>query len=120
MNIGIKELEPADRYLVQVDADTARRTALGSRGVGNPGPNASGEIVWTSTGFIYLADVMRATPLGPAGPSRPMYLVQVFAPDIAGFPGENTALVLVDARTGELGSTFDTCVGDLCGPPSPG
>lgn len=117
MNIGITQLDAADRYLVMVDPQTARQAALMSRGVGNPDPNATGWVVWTSTGFTYLAKVTPATPMGPGGTPYPSYLVQVVAPEIAGHPGENTALVLVDARTGEMGMTFSTCVGELCGPP---
>jgi hypothetical protein len=117
MGIGIAPLSPADKYEVVIDAQHAIRTALSSRGVGNPGPNASGEIAWTDTGFVYLVEYTPTSPLGPKGGSFPAYLVQVIAPAIPGFPGENMALVVVDARTGDLDSTMDACVGPLCGPP---
>lgn len=117
MDIGLRPLEPGERYLVEVDAEAAIKSALASRGVGNPGPDATGEIVWTSAGFVYLAAVTPATPFGPQGTPFPAYLVQVLAPEIPGFPGHNTALVVVDARTGTRSMTFSTCVGDSCGPP---
>lgn len=117
MGIGLAPLSPVDRYSVAIDAAYAIRTALSSRGVGNPGPSATGEIKWTEAGFVYLAEYTPVEILGPAVAPYPAYLVQVLAPSIPGFPGDNTALVIVDARTGDLGVTLSTCVGSLCGPP---
>lgn len=117
MRIGLAPLSLTDGYQVVIDAATATRTALASRGVGNPGPNATGEIEWTETGFVYLVKYTPVTPLGPTVLPYPAYLVQVMAPAIPGFPGDNTALVIVDARTGDLGVTLSTCVGVLCGLP---
>jgi hypothetical protein len=120
--IGLKPLSRAEQDQVAVGRADAIRTALTSRGVGNPGPDATGEIVWTSTGFVYLASYTRPIRSGYGGPGPsptpfPAYLVQVLAPAIPGFPGDNTALVIVDARTGALGTTSGPCVGALCGSP---
>jgi hypothetical protein len=120
--IGLRPLSDAERALVAISQTDAIRTALTSRGVGMPGPNGSGEVVWTSAGFVYLAAYTPPPTLGYGGPGpSPMpiaaYLVQVLAPAIPGFPGDNTALVIVDARTGALGATMGPCVGALCGAP---
>ena len=122
MRIGIDPLSAIERERVTVSRDEAIRTALASRGVGVPGPDGKGEIAWTSVGFVYLATY--TPPIGPGsygggGPDRspiPSYLVQVLAPPIAGYPGFNTALVIVDARSGELVSTMSSCNGPLCHP----
>jgi hypothetical protein len=122
LRIELKPLSRTEQDQVAVGQADAIRTALSSRGVGNPGPNGTGEIEWTEPGFVYLATYTSFSlpSYGGPGPSPapfPAYLVQVLAPAIPGFPGENTALVIVDARTGELGTTFGSCVGVLCGPP---
>lgn len=122
MDIGIAPLTPLEREQVTASRDDAVETALASRGIGVPGPEYKGEIAWTNAGFVYLASY--TPPIGPGmhgggTPDRtpfPAYLVQVLAPPIAGYPGHNTALVIVDARSGQLVSTMGTCNGPLCGP----
>lgn len=118
--VGLRPLTDAERGQVTISQADAVRTALSSRGVGMPGPDASGEIIWTSAGFVYLGAYRPPPQLGYGGPGpspAPIsaYLVQVLAPAIPGFPGDNTALVIVDARTGALGATMGRCVGALCG-----
>ena len=122
MQIGIDPLSPLQRQQVTASRDDAVHTALASRGVGVPGPSGQGEIAWTSTGFVYLASY--TPPIGPGvygggHPDRsplPAYLVQVIAAPIEGYPGFNTALVIVDARSGALVSTVSSCNGPLCSP----
>jgi hypothetical protein len=122
IGIGIDPLSPRERDQIAASRRDAIQTALASRGVGMPGPNGKGEIAWTSTGFVYLASY--TPPVGPGAyggghPDRspiPAYLVQVIAPPIAGYPGFNTALVIVDARSGALVSTMGSCNGPLCDP----
>jgi hypothetical protein len=122
MKIGIDPLSALERGQVDVSRDDAIRTALASGGVGVPGPNGTGEIAWTSAGFVYLATYTPAIGPGAYGGGHadrspfPAYLVQVVAPPIAGYPGFNTALVIVDARSGALVSTLSSCNGPLCNP----
>jgi len=122
MGIGIDPLSALEREQVAVTSDDAIQAALASRGIGVPGPNGTGEIVWTRAGFVYL--VTYTPPIGPGAyggghgdrTPRPAYLVQVLAPPITGYPGFNTALVIVDARSGGLVSTLSSCNGPLCRP----
>lgn len=119
---GLEPLTLEQRLEVAVDPADAIRTALANRGIGNPGPNGVGEIAWTQTGFVYLASYAPHDLPGYGGPHPdpspfPAYLVQVLAPPIPGYPGENTALVIVDARSGAMGTTYHPCVGGLCGSP---
>ena len=123
MGFGIDPLAPLEREQVVVSSDDAVETALASRGIGVPGPEYKGEIAWTNAGFVYLASYTPPIGRGMHGggiPDRtpfPAYLVQVLAPPIAGYPGSNAALVIVDARSGELVSTMGSCIGPLCRPP---
>jgi hypothetical protein len=120
MQIGIERLTPAEQDQVTTNRDAAVRTALASRGVGVPGPNGRGEIAWTSTGFVYL--VSYVPPVGPGSAQSQdrspiaAYLVQVLAPPIPGYPGFNSALVVVDARSGDLITTVSPCNGPKCRP----
>lgn len=121
MQITLTPLTHDQQAQVAIDQADAIRTALASRGVGNPGPNGTGAIEWTGLGFVYLASYTSFSLPSYGGPRPsptpfPAYLIQVIAPAIPGFPGENEGLVIVDARTGDLETTFDLCVGDLCGP----
>jgi hypothetical protein len=122
MGIGIDPLSAQERGQVAVSREVAIQIALASRGVGVPGPIYKGEIAWTSAGFVYLATYTPPIGLGSYGGGHadrsplPAYLVQVLAPPIAGYPGSNTALVIVDARSGELVSTLGSCNGPLCHP----
>ncbi|HET7182326.1 MAG TPA: hypothetical protein VFI15_08865, partial [Candidatus Limnocylindrales bacterium] len=118
--IGVDPLTVVQAVQVAITRDEAIQTALASRGVGFPGPDGHGEIVWTSVGFVFLANYTPAVGPAPYGGGVadrtpfPAYLVQVVAPPIAGFPGFNTALVVVDARSGQLARTTTPCNGPLC------
>jgi hypothetical protein len=116
-HISLAPLSEGDRVAVAVPPQAAATSALASRSVGNPGPDATGEVVWTETGFMYLAIFSGQAPFGSvANSSYPAYLIQLFALPIKGFPGQNTALAIVDARSGELTHTYGPCVGELCSP----
>jgi hypothetical protein len=122
LRIELAPLNPAEWAQVGIGPADAIRTALSNRAIGVPGPNGVGEIAWTQIGFIYLASYTPRDLPGYGGPRPdpapfPAYLVQVLAGPFPGFPGENTALVIVDARSGEMGTTYGPCVGALCGPP---
>lgn len=116
--IVLTPLTPGDMAEVGIAPEQAQRTALLSRSVGNPGPNATGEIAWTETGFTYLGRYTAHDSIyGSPEPPYPAYLVQVLAPPFPGFPGQNTALVVIDAQSGELAHVYGPCVGDECGAP---
>jgi hypothetical protein len=120
--IVVAPMSAADLAQVTVDRVAAVRTAMASRGIGIPGPNSSGEVVWTNVGFVYLATYTSFGLPAYGGPQPspapfPAYLVQVLAPPFPGFPGQNSALVIVDARSGEQDTTFGPCDGALCGLP---
>jgi hypothetical protein len=120
--IGIDPLTAVEREQVDVSSDDAIRTALAPRGVGVAGPSGKGWIAWTSAGFVYLATYTPAIGPGSYGGGQadrspfPAYLVQVLGPPIAGDPSSNTALVVVDARSGDLVETMSPCSGPLCRP----
>jgi hypothetical protein len=120
--IVLAPMSAADLAQVQVDRVAAVRTAMASRGVGIPGPGSSGEVQWTNVGFVYLATYTSFGLPAYGGPQPsptpfPAYLVQVLAPPFPGFPGQNSALVIVDARSGVQESTDGPCDGALCGLP---
>ena len=115
VRICLAPLTESDWEQVSVDPNDAIRTALASRSVGNPGPGATGLIVWSDTGFIYAARYSGGWPFGTTNePSYPADLIQRLVPPIEGFPGQNTALAIVDAQSGELSHTYGPCVGDKC------
>lgn len=120
--IGIDPLSAVERGQIDVSSDDAIRTALAPRGVRVAGPSGKGEIAWTSAGFVYLATFTPAIGPGSYGGGHtdrspfPAYLVQVLGPPIAGDPSSNTALVVIDARSGDIVETMSPCNGPLCRP----
>lgn len=103
---------------MSVSAAAARATALGSGGFHYSLSDSVERVApWTEAGFIYLGR-WRPPPLSlghaPMPEPTAVYLVQVLAEPVPQFPNSNTAFVVINASTGELGTTFGPCVGPTC------
>jgi hypothetical protein len=118
MRMMLEPLTVHARSQVTVDAEAAVEAALNHRGFGYVDAGGEKLVVWTRVGFVYLAlYTPPSMPHDAEGEPIPAYLVQVWAPPIAGFPGTNTALVIVDAAQAKVLSGFGPCAGPLCGIP---
>lgn len=120
--IGFRPLTHDETRGVRIPVDEAEETALASRGMGY---GDDGELlIWKKVGCVFLgwysAPQMPSHGEDVVRPTYPAYLVQVLADPVPGFPGINVAAVIVDARSGKLGTTFGAAphggvLGTTCG-----
>ncbi len=117
--IGFRPLTPAEHASVRVSAKDAEQTVFAV-----PGPGygfGTDHFTWTKIGCVFLG-WFTAQPMPSVGyvaPTYPAYLVQVLAPPVAAYPGENVEVGVVDARTGQRGTFYGsggaTFLGTTCG-----
>jgi hypothetical protein len=114
-------LTDAQLATVTVTRTEAEQVALADPGMGY-GPNGS-RVTWKKVGCVFLGYYtgMQEPSIGYVPPTYPAYLVQVLADPIPDFPMLNIGVVVVNATTGERGTTFGAgqppygVMGSTCG-----
>lgn len=86
------------------------------------GPGSS-RVTWSEIGCAYLGYYI--APMMPSygyvPPAYIAYIVQTLAPPVPSFPGINVGIVVIDARTGAMGTRYSSgsspnpILGTTCG-----
>jgi hypothetical protein len=105
-----------DPATVFVSTSQAEQVAVASGGMGYQlDDGAEAFTPWVRAGFVYIG---RWTPAWEPHLASPVpmvaYAVQVFTEDVPELRGATSALVIVDATSGEVSVTLSPCDGPLC------
>jgi hypothetical protein len=119
--VSFVPLTDAQLATVSITRTEAERIALADPGMGY-GPDSS-RVTWKKVGCVFLGYYtgMQEPSIGYVPPTYAAYLVQVLADPIPDFPMLNIGVVVVNATTGERGTTFGAgqppygVMGSTCG-----